>query len=160
LSIFLDNFEHPTNIDVFKVMKYQQLMFFFPWHQSCFPRKRGILAIRSYFGVFQVHEMSKPFGWARRAKAQGAAASRRTPLHPDPGARETNPGTSLARLAAAVGLVSPPGGIVLWDEWHARLNSRGSGDNPETTGKSDTAAKTPWRRPAKEVREDRIHKWR
>jgi len=145
--------------DFFNIMKYQQLKNIFSWHQSCFQIKQDARAVCRYFGVLQVHELSKPFGWARRAGTEGAGAWRPTLPNPYPGARESVSGPSLARMAAAVGLVSPPGGIVLWDEWHAALNSRGSGETLEVPGSNEASAKNPWRQPTKEVREDRNHKW-
>ncbi|MEJ2090984.1 MAG: hypothetical protein P8X65_02220 [Syntrophobacterales bacterium] len=67
---------------------------------------------------------------------------RRTHPSPRSGAWVTLPGTSSAKLAAAVGFVSPPGGIVLWDEWHAALNRRRDGLNPEIFRKTETSVKT------------------
>ena len=62
----------------------------------------------------------------------GGAAGRRTPPTRIRDARGETPGEDPARPAATVGLVSPPGGIVLWDEWHAALEPRGDGEHPET----------------------------
>lgn len=158
MSDILEIFWEPTEINLLKVMIYQDLTTYLSWHQSCFKGEQEALAACRYFGVLQVHEMSKPFGWAKRAGTQGAVAWQRTSPTPHPGPREAIPGPSLARMAAAVGLVSPPGGIVLWDEWHATLNNKGSGENPVAPGKTATAAQNPWRRPAKEVRRDPRHK--
>jgi len=72
---------------------------------------------------------------------------RRTPPSPRPGAWVTLPEAGSAKLAAAVGFVSPPGGIVLWDEWHAALNRRRDGSNPEMPRKTETSVKTLGARP-------------
>jgi hypothetical protein len=53
-----------------------------------------------------------------------------------------------------VGLVSPPGGIVLWDEWSATLKKQGDGENPEVPGDSKIPAKKVWLQHAKEVKGD------
>jgi hypothetical protein len=55
-----------------------------------------------------------------------------------------------------MGLVNPPGGIVLWDEWNAALKNKGGGKTLEISGNPATAADTSWRRPVKEVRGDHI----
>lgn len=97
--------------------------------------------------------MAKFSGWAKKAGNQGAAA-RRTPPARIRDARVATPGEDPARLAATVGLVSPPGGIVLWDEWCAALAKRGDGENPETPGNPAQPANTLWLQRAKEVSGD------
>jgi hypothetical protein len=97
--------------------------------------------------------MAKLSGWAKQAGNQGAV-KRRTPpscVGDDPG---THPGEDPARLAATVGLVSPPGEIVLWDEWLAALDHKGDGDHPETCGKSAIPAEKTWLQRKKEVSAD------
>jgi hypothetical protein len=79
--------------------------------------------------------MAKLFGWAKKAGNQGAAVWRRTPPTRIRDARAATPGEDPAGLVATVGLVSPSGGIVLWDEWHATLKKKGDGESPETPGK-------------------------
>lgn len=54
-----------------------------------------------------------------------------------------------------MGLVSSPGGIVLWDEWHAALNKREVKDDLEFLGTSEALADNQWHQPTKEVEEDR-----
>ncbi len=157
-SNFLENFGSRPLSAFSNAMTYQQLMIYLAWHQSCFRVEREQLAVCRYLGVLQVHARSKPFGWARRAETQGAGAWRPTLPNPYPGARESVSGPGPARMAAAVGLVSPPGGIVLWDEWHAALKSKGGGKPLENSGRAEASAKDSWRRPPKEVREDRNHK--
>lgn len=158
LSNFLENLGSRPTPGFFNTMTYQQLMTYLYWHQSCFNVKREQLAVCRYLGVLRVYELSKTFGWARRAETQGAGAWRPTLPNPYPGARESVSGPSLARMAAAVGLVSPPGGIVLWDEWHAALKSKGGGKPLENSGRAEVSGQNSWRRPTKEVREDRNHK--
>jgi hypothetical protein len=53
-----------------------------------------------------------------------------------------------------VGLVSPPGGIVLWDEWQATLKKQGDGANPEVPGESKIPAENTWPQRVKEVKGD------
>ena len=98
--------------------------------------------------------MAKPFGWAKKAGNQGAAVLRRTPPTRIRDARAATPGEDPARLAATVGLVSPSGGIVLWDEWHAALKIKGDGESPETPGKPAPPANNLCLQHAKEVRGD------
>ena len=98
--------------------------------------------------------MAKPFGWAKKAGNQGAADFRRTPPTRIRDARAATPGEDPARPAATVGLVSPPGGIVLWDEWHAALKTQGDGESPETPGKPAPPADNLCLQRAKEVRGD------
>jgi|GEM_PF-3675667 hypothetical protein len=99
--------------------------------------------------------MAKFLGWAKKAGNQGAAATRRTPPTQIRDTGMASPGEDPARLAATVGLVSPPGGIVLWDEWYAALTKRGDGENPETHGNPAQPANTWWLQRPKEVRGDR-----
>jgi len=79
--------------------------------------------------------MAKPFGWAKKAGNQGKAVLRHTPPTPLRDTRAATPGEDPARSAATVGFVSPPGGIVLWDEWLAALRPQGEGENPDPPGK-------------------------
>jgi hypothetical protein len=60
-------------------------------------------------------------------------------------------------LVAAVGLVLPPKGIVLWDEWSAALK-RLSQKNPESRRDAKPSAINQSTRRKKEVREDRNRK--
>jgi hypothetical protein len=98
--------------------------------------------------------MAKSSGWAKQAGNQGAAVVRRTPTTRTPDARRPISGRRPAGPAAAVGLVSPPGGIVLWDEWSATLKKQGDGENPEVPGDSKIPAKKVWLQHAKEVKGD------
>ena len=98
--------------------------------------------------------MAKLFGWAKKAGNQGAAVLRRTPPTRIRDARAATPGEDPARLAATMGLVSPSGGIVLWDEWHAALKIKGDGESPETPGKPAPPANNLCLQRAKEVRGD------
>ena len=52
-----------------------------------------------------------------------------------------------------MGLVSPPGGIVLWDEWPAALKHRGDGEYPDAHGNSNIPADIMWLQRKKEVSE-------
>jgi len=98
--------------------------------------------------------MAKLFGWAKKAGNQGAAVWRRTPPTRIRDARAATPGGDPARPLATVGLVSPSGGIVLWDEWHAALLPKGDGENPETPGKPAPPANNLRLQRTKEVRGD------
>ena len=98
--------------------------------------------------------MAKSFGWAKKAGIQGAELVRRTPTTRIPDAGTASPGRQPAGWRAAVGIVSPPGGIVLWDEWHATLKKTGDGEHPEVPGESTIPAKKEWPQRAKEVKGD------
>jgi hypothetical protein len=76
---------------------------------------------------------------------------RRTPSTLILDARGDKPGEDPARPAATVGLVSPPGGIVLWDEWLAALKPRGDGEHPETRSTLKKPAEISWLQHKKEV---------
>ncbi len=67
-------------------------------------------------------------------------------------------GTGPSESAATVGLVSPPGGIVLWDEWQVDLEKKAEGKHPARPGAPPAPADKRWSRTAKEVREDRKRK--
>jgi hypothetical protein len=79
--------------------------------------------------------MAKLFGWAKKAGKQGVALLRRTPPTRIRDTRAATPGEDRSGLVATVGLVSPSGGIVLWDEWHAALKKTGDGESPDPPGK-------------------------
>ena len=98
--------------------------------------------------------MSKSSGWATQAGNQGAATMRRTPRTRLAGAWVAIPGPNPSGWAAAVGLVIPPVGIVLWDEWNAARKKRRGGKDLERLGKPGTPADNLRRQPPKEVRGD------
>jgi hypothetical protein len=98
--------------------------------------------------------MAKSFGWAKQAGIQGAELVRRTPTTRTPDARRSTTGRRSAGPAVAVGLVSPPGGIVLWDEWQATLKKQGDGENPEVPGEAKIPAEKEWLQRKKEVSGD------
>ena len=79
---------------------------------------------------------------------------RRTPTTRTPDARGSATGRRSAGPAATVGLVSPPGGIVLWDEWQATLKKKGDGEDPEVLGESKIPAQKEWPQRAKGVKGD------
>jgi hypothetical protein len=99
--------------------------------------------------------MAKRGGWGKGAGIQGAVVVRRTLPGRLPGLRGATPGMDPDGSAATVGLVSPPGGIVLWDEWRVARKKKRNGNDPQGPGKAHTLADKRWRPPAKEVRGDR-----
>jgi hypothetical protein len=120
------------------------------WHQTCLKYKQN----GQKYVVILINAMSKTSGWAKQAENQGAATLRRTPPKRLAGARVAIPGPNPAGWATAVGLVSPPGGIVLWDEWNAALKKRRGGKDPEGPEKPGIPADNLRRQPPKEVRGD------
>jgi hypothetical protein len=151
LSNFLEEM-HVKLLDIGNItMDNQQLSHRHVWHQSCFSSERET---RAAVAITQVQAMAKLFGWAKKAGNQGAALFRRTPPARIRDTRAATPGEDPARSAATMGLVSPSGGIVLWDEWHAALRQQGDGESPETPGKPASPANSLCLQHTKEVKRD------